>query len=621
MAEKEEKKSKKDKKKNDVIVKNTIDLNPKLKEEAEEDISEAPLNMQQRRARAMAFRRAKSKVLRGRKIAQRKMASPEKLKTRARKKAIELIRKKVAGDKGADYANLSPAEKQAIDKRVQAKKGAIGKTASRLLPKVKQAERERLRKFKSSGKNESLDSSFENYLFECFIEEGLKNPSQPNNNYKRFHELLDKNNRTKHDKRFRFNRKVRIDEREDKDIGDREGSQPAQYHTGLSKSTKEKRDRQFKKGAQKDSGDPSAYPEKHAGDDVETKTSKHTLKYRKMYGEEKELFEDIDKMLVDIENELFEEVILEKSLAGLKKKAEKSGIPYGILKKVYDRGMAAWRTGHRPGASQEQWAYARVNSFITKGKGTWGKADADLAAKVRKEQAEIQEKFSQSDVDGLEKFADRILKKYDIDVEFTRHFVDRLNDPRNDPEIKVSELQRFFKKIQKNKGKNIRSNPDVEVVLKDLTSNINLPVVISHEDGEFKVVNKTVMRKSNFKTPNKVIKYEAKDDSLKESEAQDKAKEKIKQEKERDKVKHDRMMDRARLADTRKQNRGIGEEIDHDKCGTPDCCGQCDTATQNLDEAFTAMISDTMFANEFPELHAKGGFALHPSVEEVEDDD
>ena len=68
----------------------------------------------------------------------------------------------------------------------------------------------------------------------------------------------------------------------------------------------------------------------------------------------------------------------------LKKKAKKTGIPKGILKKVYDRGMAAWKTGHRPGASQQQWAMARVNSFATKGKGTWGKADKDLAAKARK---------------------------------------------------------------------------------------------------------------------------------------------------------------------------------------------------------------------------------------------
>mgnify|MGYP001490576664 CR=1 FL=1 len=72
-----------------------------------------------------------------------------------------------------------------------------------------------------------------------------------------------------------------------------------------------------------------------------------------------------------------------EQIAGLKKKAEKSGMPYSILKKVYDRGMAAWRGGHRPGTSQQQWAFARVNSFVTKSSGTWGGADKDLAKQVR----------------------------------------------------------------------------------------------------------------------------------------------------------------------------------------------------------------------------------------------
>jgi hypothetical protein len=72
-----------------------------------------------------------------------------------------------------------------------------------------------------------------------------------------------------------------------------------------------------------------------------------------------------------------------ESITGLKNKVEKSGMPYSILKQVYDRGMAAWKSGHRPGASQQQWAFARVNSFITKSSGTWGGADKDLAAKVK----------------------------------------------------------------------------------------------------------------------------------------------------------------------------------------------------------------------------------------------
>ena len=67
---------------------------------------------------------------------------------------------------------------------------------------------------------------------------------------------------------------------------------------------------------------------------------------------------------------------LDEKIEGLVTKAKKSGMPYGILKKVYDRGMAAWKTGHRPGTTPQQWAFARVNSFTTKSSGTWGKADA-----------------------------------------------------------------------------------------------------------------------------------------------------------------------------------------------------------------------------------------------------
>ena len=84
---------------------------------------------------------------------------------------------------------------------------------------------------------------------------------------------------------------------------------------------------------------------------------------------------------IDFSNHV--EYLEEKQIDALKKKAEKTGISYGILKKVYDRGMAAWRTGHRPGTTPQQWAFARVNSFATKSKGTWGGADKDLAAKAR----------------------------------------------------------------------------------------------------------------------------------------------------------------------------------------------------------------------------------------------
>ena len=73
-----------------------------------------------------------------------------------------------------------------------------------------------------------------------------------------------------------------------------------------------------------------------------------------------------------------ESVELDEKIEGLVNKSEKTGVPYSILKKSYDRGMAAWKGGHRPGASQQQWAFARVNSMLT-----GGKADPDLQKQIK----------------------------------------------------------------------------------------------------------------------------------------------------------------------------------------------------------------------------------------------
>jgi hypothetical protein len=96
--------------------------------------------------------------------------------------------------------------------------------------------------------------------------------------------------------------------------------------------------------------------------------SKHTKKFKKKFGEMKS----------------FTEQSLEEAdvKSALQKKADKSGMPYSILKKVFDRGFEAWKSSHRPGTNPTQWGLARVNSFATKSPGTWGKADKDLAAKV-----------------------------------------------------------------------------------------------------------------------------------------------------------------------------------------------------------------------------------------------
>ena len=98
--------------------------------------------------------------------------------------------------------------------------------------------------------------------------------------------------------------------------------------------------------------------------------SKHTKQFKKQFGEE-----EVKSFKQSMEEDA--------AKSALTKKADKTGMPYGILKKVFDRGYAAWKGSHRPGTNPTQWGLARVNSFATKSKGTWGGADKDLAAKVR----------------------------------------------------------------------------------------------------------------------------------------------------------------------------------------------------------------------------------------------
>lgn len=173
---------------------------------------------------------------------------------------------------------------------------------------------------------------------------------------------------------------------QDPDIKDKKGTQPKVYYAGLKKSTKSARDAHFKKGAKMDDDNPAAYKPAPGDKKAKTKPSKYTTKFKQMYGE---AVSPAQQAAIAIskkergEKPKNEETIDEKKIEGLKKKAEKSGISYGILKQVYNRGMAAWRTGHRPGTTPQQWAFARVNSFITGGK-TRRTADKDLWAKVKK---------------------------------------------------------------------------------------------------------------------------------------------------------------------------------------------------------------------------------------------
>jgi len=225
---------------------------------------------------------------------------------------------------------------------------------------------------------------------------------------------------------------------QDKDVKKVKGTQPKKYYKTLDKDTKKKRAAFFKKkgGTYKKSDDDDDYKAAPGDKKAKTKPSTFTKKFKKMYGEDapanatgtavagtgddsstvvmkkkkdKETMRDrllrrfkiketIDRTVPDLErpkDEIKEKakmmkamamkanVNLDETIKAVQNKAKKTGMPYSILKQVYNRGMAAWKGGHRPGATQQQWALARVNSFVTKSSGTWGGADKDLAKKVR----------------------------------------------------------------------------------------------------------------------------------------------------------------------------------------------------------------------------------------------
>lgn len=133
-------------------------------------------------------------------------------------------------------------------------------------------------------------------------------------------------------------------------------SNPA-YFKGLSKKDKEERERVIKRRSKMKSNDPDAYKGFRSDKGVKTKPSKHNAKFKKMFGE-----------LSEHEKKIFTEKLSAKIKKSLKNKAKKANAPMSALTTIYNKGLAAWRTGHRPGASQHAWAMARVNSVLTGGK-------------------------------------------------------------------------------------------------------------------------------------------------------------------------------------------------------------------------------------------------------------
>jgi len=115
------------------------------------------------------------------------------------------------------------------------------------------------------------------------------------------------------------------------------------------------------------------------GSELSKMIKKNASKLKKMLPEEniEEAVSPAQQAAIAISKKEKGEKPLEED--SFEEKSKKSGISVATLKKVYKRGVAAWKTGHRPGTTPEQWGHARVNAFIVKKKKGNLNHDKDLA--------------------------------------------------------------------------------------------------------------------------------------------------------------------------------------------------------------------------------------------------
>jgi hypothetical protein len=130
---------------------------------------------------------------------------------------------------------------------------------------------------------------------------------------------------------------------------------PPKYFKGLSKTRKAKRKAEIKKFGTRHWKDPKAYVGFQTDKGVKTRKSGYSQEWTRLF----------------------------PGVKSLKERAEVTGVPLDLIEESYNRGMAAWRTGHRPGATQQQWGYARVSSMLLLGKTAFT-TDSDLVREAKK---------------------------------------------------------------------------------------------------------------------------------------------------------------------------------------------------------------------------------------------
>jgi hypothetical protein len=140
---------------------------------------------------------------------------------------------------------------------------------------------------------------------------------------------------------------------------------PAKYYKGLTRKQKVIREKEIKSHAKRNFTKKRAYTPFYTDTLVKTKPSSYSEQWKKLFPDAK----------------------------SLDQRAAASGVPKRFLQESYNRGMAAWRTGHRPGATQQQWGFARVSSMLVCGK-TYYTADADIVERAKKASKTARKWFS-----------------------------------------------------------------------------------------------------------------------------------------------------------------------------------------------------------------------------------
>lgn len=310
-----------------------IDTNPQLpgvneqgSAVAKDPIVEKVLNLAQRRKRALIMRKNKPRIERAREMAKTRFAPEKRLKKRAQEMARTIVRRKFAGQRGLEYATLSPSDKINVDKLIDKKVALIKKIADRLMPRVKKHEVERLQAVRTGKKAVQQGALGRSPLMQSMEFKGLVDA------------LLTEEYNDKMEKLLRLG------------LGDK--NKLNQYRQAL-----------------KDPENSAKY----------VVLRKHLLKMldklAKLVTDDPTVFQK-SKAKLQKERD-YEEKDEKKVEESLQRKANKSGIDYAILEQVFNRGYDSWNPSMK--ITAEQFGFGRVNSFISGGKAR--ELDADLIEK------------------------------------------------------------------------------------------------------------------------------------------------------------------------------------------------------------------------------------------------